>query len=267
LPIADRNIYITDLNRPRSVLSKLFLSPKFMFYPQLLWLVWRNSRKALRGFYDGDEWVKGSLDVLNALENVGVILKISGMDNIRRFDGPAVFISNHMSSLETFVLPCIIQPVKTVTFVVKKSLVEIPVFSHIIRSRDPVVVRRVNPREDLKKVLEDGAQKINEGRSIIIFPQSTRSNIFNPDDFNSLGIKLALRADVPVVPIALKTDVWGVGKHLKDFGPIDRNKRAYVTFGGHMHVEGRGTEEHKEIIRFIKENLEEWSKPDEKAFS
>lgn len=38
---------------------------------------------------------------------------------------PVVFVSNHMSTLETFVFPCIIAPVMKVTFVVKDSLVNI----------------------------------------------------------------------------------------------------------------------------------------------
>jgi 1-acyl-sn-glycerol-3-phosphate acyltransferase len=40
-----------------------------------------------------------------ALENVGVRFEITGLDNLKSFEGPAVFIANHMSTLETFVLP------------------------------------------------------------------------------------------------------------------------------------------------------------------
>lgn len=262
MSIADRDTYTTDSNRPRSIFSKIFLGPKFMFYPQVFWIVWTNSRKALRGVYGSAEWVESSLDILRTLENVGVRLEITGMENLRRFDRPAVFIGNHMSTLETFILPCIIEPVKTVTFVVKKSLVKMPVFGSIMRSREPIVVGRVNPREDLKTVLEDGTKKLNTGRSIIIFPQRTRSVVFNPDEFNTLGIKLALKAGVPVMPIALKTDAWGTGKLMKDFGPIDKNKKVYFAFGEPMKITGRGAEEHEKVILFIKEKLRQWNKGD-----
>ncbi len=244
---------------PRSLFSRIFLHSLISFYPQIFRIIWKNSRKAVRGVYDGDDWADSSLEILRALENVGVRLEITGLDNLKSFEGPAVFIANHMSTLETFVLPCIIQPVKPATFVVKKSLVSTPVFGPIMRSRDPIMVGRINPREDLKAVLNEGAKKIEQGISIIIFPQSTRSAVFNPEEFNSLGIKLALKAGVPVVPVALKTDAWGTGKIIKDFGPVDKNKKVFFAFGKPMKIKDRGAEEHQKVIDFIQNNLAKWS--------
>lgn len=229
------------------------------FYPQLFRIIWKNSRRAVKGDYDGDDWANSSLDILRALENVGVRFEITGLDNLKGFEGPAVFIANHMSTLETFVLPCIIHPVKPVTFVVKKSLVSTPVFGPVMRSRDPIVVGRINPREDLKTVLNEGTKKIEQGISIVIFPQSTRSTVFKPEEFNSLGIKLSLKAGAPVVPVALKTDAWGTGKIIKDFGSVDKNKRVFFAFGEPMKVKGRGAEEHQKVIDFIQDNLAQWA--------
>jgi 1-acyl-sn-glycerol-3-phosphate acyltransferase len=262
LPIADRDSYITDPHRPRSLFSRFFLSPKFMFYPQAFWIVWVNGRKALKGRYRGAEWAESSGDILRALENVGISVEITGMGNFRKINGPAVFIANHMSTLETFVLPYIIQPVKELTFIVKKSLLTMPVFGPVMRSRDPVVVGRVNPREDLKTVLEEGTRKLEAGISLVVFPQSTRSPVFTPDEFNTLGIKLASRAGAPVVPVALKTDAWGTGRHIKEFGPIDVKKKVHFAFGMPMQVPGRGTEEHKKVILFIREKLRQWEEED-----
>ncbi len=262
MPIADNDTYITDPCRPRSLFSRIFLSPKFMFYPQVLRIVWTNGSMANRGLYKDREWVQGSFDILRALENVGVTVEITGMANIRQCDGPVVFIGNHMSTLETFVLPCIIQPAKAVTFIVKESLLTAPVFGPVMRSRDPIALGRVNPKEDLRTVLEEGGKKIASGQSIIVFPQSTRSSIFKPGEFNTLGIKLAVKAGVPVVPVALKTDAWGTGKLIKDFGPVDRTKKVHFAFGKPMPIAGRGVEEHKRIIAFIQKRLEEWGKED-----
>jgi len=258
--IADNDTYVTDPGRPRSLFSRVFLSPKFTFYPQFFFIIWLNSRRAKKGLYGSREWAESSLDVMRALENVGVRIEITGMDNMKKFDGPAVFIGNHMSTLETMVLPCIIQPVKETTFIVKKSLLTMPVFGHVMRSRDPVVVGRVNPREDLRTVLEEGVKKLKAGRSVIVFPQSTRSVVFNPDEFNTLGIKLASRADVPVVPVALKTDAWGIGRYVKEFGPVDIGKKVHFAFGEPIRVEGRGTDEHAKVVTFIQERLEAWGK-------
>ena len=46
------------------------------------------------------------------------------MENIARDPAPVVFIGNHMSTLETMVLPGLIAPHREVTFVVKESLVK-----------------------------------------------------------------------------------------------------------------------------------------------
>ena len=256
---AEENSYRTDPDRPRNILSKLFLRPKATFYFQVFWIIWKNSRKALKGKYPAETWAESSFEIIRALENIGACIEISGLQNLKNFDGPAVFIGNHMSTLETLVLPSIIQPLKPVTFVVKESLVRMPVFGPIMRSRDPILVGRTNAREDLRAVMEEGIKKLRQGQSIVVFPQSTRSSAFNPEEFNSLGIKLALKANVPVVPIALKTDAWGIGKKFKDFGPIDIRKKIHFAFGERIAVHSRGADEHRKVIDFITGNLSVWN--------
>ena len=260
---AGADSYCTDPHRRRSIFSRIFLRPKFTFYFQTFWIIWKNSRKARKGNYSAETWAESSFDVFRALENIGTSITITGLENLRKFEGPAVFIANHMSTLETLVLPCIIQPVKPTTFVVKQSLVDMPVFGPIMRSRDPILVGRTNPREDLKAVLEGGTKKLGAGQSIIIFPQSTRSFTFKPEEFNTLGIKLALKAHVPVVPIALKTDAWGIGKIAKEFGPIDPGKRVHFAIGEPLTIRNRGAEEHQEIIDFIRGKLDQWKKEEQ----
>ncbi len=234
------------------------LMPGLPFYRDLLSVVFRGSSKAKRGRYGDAEWCESSLATARALENVGVSIEVAGIDNLRAFDGPCVFIGNHMSTLETFVLPTIIEPIKHCTFVVKQSLIDYPVFKHIMRTRDPITVGRSNPREDFKTVMEGGESRLKRGISIIVFPQTTRGSVFNPAEFNTIGVKLAKRAGVPVVPVALLTDAWGNGKLIKDFGKIDPKKKAYFAFGDPMPIQGRGDEEHHKIVEFITKKLRAW---------
>jgi len=240
----------------RSLLGSLL--PAVRLYSRATSIVVRGSAKAKRGQYFTADWVASSLETLRALEEIGVVIEINGVDNFRTLDTPCVFIGNHMSTLETMVLPAIISQFKDSTFVVKQSLVDYPVFKHIMRSRDPITVGRTNPRDDLKAVFEGGEVRLKAGRSIVIFPQTTRTEVFNPAEFNTIGIKLAKRAGVPVVPIALKTDAWGNGKRFKDFGKIDPSKKVWFEFGKPMAIAGRGDEEHQQIIDFIRGKLKEW---------
>jgi 1-acyl-sn-glycerol-3-phosphate acyltransferase len=156
------------------------------------------------------------------------------------------------------ILPSIIGPLRELTFVVKDSLVRHPLFGDVMKSRDPIVVGRTDPRKDLEAVMNGGFEKLNNGISIVIFPQSTRSVEFRPEEFNSLGVKLAKKAGVEVVPIALKTDFWGNGKLIKELGPLDRHKHIHIKFGEPMKISGNGKEENQRIIDFIKASLEEW---------
>lgn len=220
--------------------------------------MFRASRRAKRSRYGDNDWIRSSLDILRALEGTGVRFEITGIDDFKGVEGPCVFIANHMSTLETFVLPAIIAPFKMATFVVKESLVEYPVFRHVMRSRNPITVSRTNPREDLKTVFDGGIERLRKGLSIIIFPQTTRSTLFDPAEFNTIGVKLAKKAGVPVVPVALKTDAWGNGRRLKDFGRIDPSIPVHIAFGKPLWIKDRGNEEHREIIGFITERLKEW---------
>ncbi|HSB34157.1 MAG TPA: 1-acyl-sn-glycerol-3-phosphate acyltransferase, partial [Nitrospirota bacterium] len=78
--------------------------------------------------------------------------------------------------------------------------------------------------------------------------------------FNTIGVKLAKRACVPAVPIALKTDAWGTGALLKDFGRIDPAKTVHIAFGKPLEIRDRGSEEHQQIIDFIEGKLKEWER-------
>jgi len=246
--------YLTE-RRPISWLSKNF--PSSRFYASFVWVVIRSSIKARQGRYHDQEWVESSVEVLRLLENVGVTVEIDGGRHIEQSDSPVIFIGNHLSMLETMVLPSIIVPYRPVTFVVKQSLLEYPIFKHVMRSRNPIAVSRTNPRQDLKTVIEEGRERLSRGISIIIFPQTTRT-AFDPSQFGSIGIKLAKRVGVPVVPLALLTDAWGNGQRFKDFGRIDPAKKVHFSFGKPIQIEGKGTEEHQQIIGFIQERLSRW---------
>jgi 1-acyl-sn-glycerol-3-phosphate acyltransferase len=228
-------------------------------------IVFRYRREVIDGIYTDDRWAHSSHHSLRIVEQFGGRFEITGMDNLTKEEGPFVFIANHMSTLETAVLPGIIRPHMPVTFVVKKSLTEGDIFGHIMRSRDPIAVGRVNPREDLAAVLEGGAERLAKGISIIIFPQATRTPVFDPEKFNTLGIKLAIKAGVRVIPIALKTDFWGEGGIFRGFGPIRRKRKIHIEIGEPIKPEGRGKAEHQQIIDFIQSRLAKWAAEDSGA--
>ncbi len=253
--------YNTPEDTRRSLIDRLFLNTRWYFVEQYINVIFKARAMAVKGLYDRKAWAESSYNIVKLIEKCGGRIHLSGLDNLKLCQGPTVFISNHMSTLETFVLPCIIAPLMEVTFVVKDSLVTHPVFGPVMRSRNPIVVRRQNPREDLQTVLEKGKELLEKGVSIILFPQSTRTTEFRTEEFNSLGVKLAKNASAQIVPIAVKTDFWGNGKLLKDVGPINRKSPVYMAFGEPFSIKGNGKEEHKKVVEFIKGHLSNWGVP------
>lgn len=228
------------------------------FHARVLW-VYRTARRLIRqGRFDLDEYAMRAVANLRIAEAAGGQVEVSGLHHLAAAPGPVVIVGNHMSSLETVVLPCFLLPFKDVAFVVKESLTTHPVFGPIMRSVKCIAVSRTNPRDDLKRVLTDGAAMLKSGASVVIFPQATRTTFFDPEQFNTLGVKLAARAGVPVVPMALRTDFWANGRWVKDLGPICPERPIRVSFDAARPVRGTGREEQEAIVAFISKRLRAW---------
>jgi 1-acyl-sn-glycerol-3-phosphate acyltransferase len=254
--------YLTSERKKRTLGDKLALNTRIYFQGRFVGICFATRSEARRGLYDTARWVSSSHEILRLIEDCGGKFRITGLNNIKNCGGPAVLLSNHMSTLETMVFPGIIQPLKDVTFVVKDALIRNRFFGDVMRSRDPIVLSRHHPREDFGIVMEQGRKRISNGISVIIFPQSTRRMNFIPSEFNSIGIKLALRAGVPVIPIAIDTAFWANGRYTKYLGRIHRDKPIRMEFGEAIQVTEPGKTEHRQVIDFIATRLEKWKKED-----
>jgi 1-acyl-sn-glycerol-3-phosphate acyltransferase len=240
--------------------------PSLRHYAAFLSIIFRSARMAKRGVYGDDRWAETSQGVRRALESAGVKISVTGLDHVAALDGPCVFVGNHMSILESMLLPGFVQPLRPVTFVVKEALIRTPVFKHVMRSRDPIVVTRTDPRADFKTMMQGGQRRLAENRSLIVFPQTTRTRTIDREHFNSIGVKLARRAGVPIVPIAIRSDAWGMAKFFfKDFGRIDPSIPVNLAFGEPVTVTGRGTEAQEHVLDFIEGHLEQWGIPPAQA--
>jgi 1-acyl-sn-glycerol-3-phosphate acyltransferase len=252
--------YDTPGNTRRYPGDRILFNSRWWFLLCFAGVVINSNRLAIKGKYDDEEWIKASFRIFQHIEGCGARFHIRGLDNLKKTKEPLIIVSNHMSTLETVIFPCLIAPFRPMTFVVKEALVKGRVFGPIMRSRNPITVSRTNPREDFRTVLEQGKEILERGQSVVIFPQATRRIEFVPEHFNSLAIKLAKNTGVKVLPMAVKTDFWGNSRHLKSFGPLDRKKPIYMTFDEPMSVKGNGKEEHQQVIRFISSHLEKWKK-------
>jgi 1-acyl-sn-glycerol-3-phosphate acyltransferase len=199
--------------------------------------------------------------MIQTLENIGANLEITGIEHLARQKGAVVVVCNHMSLLETFLLPSTLLPFTPMCVVIKKELTEYPAFGRVMSSVNHIAVTRNNPREDFRIVMEKGLAYLQAGISVLIFPQSTRNSVFVPAEFNTLGEKLAAKAGVPVLPVAVKTDLQGNGRLFKEFGAVNPASPVRIAYGPSVDPRQDGRQAHDAVITFIGGQLRAWGLP------
>lgn len=261
----DVDSYDTPDNVKKSWLFPLLGHCRAYFYFDNFHTFAVSGMAARRGKLDKDAQIRFSSRNLDLIERCGGKIHLRGLNFLRSVaDRPVVVIANHMSLLETGILHAICREYLDFSFVIKESLMHTAFMKDILKSFDAIPVTRNNPREDLKAVLTHGKRILSGGRSIIIFPQATRSATFNPEGFSSLGVKLAQKAGVPILPLALKTDIVGNGRgKLKDLGPIDIKKEVWFEFDAPQEISDDAAAHQKKIINFIADRVNYWRKLEE----
>ncbi len=198
-------------------------------------------------------------DMVRVVERTGARVSFEGFDALKPHRGKSfVVVANHMSLIETMLLPAGVFAANDMTVVAKRSLTRYPAFGKVLASCHPILLDRKNARKDLADTLEQGTQLLKDGVSILLFPQGHRTAVFDPHKFNSLGAKLAARAGVPVVPVACKTDFARPGWPLRDFGPVDPARDVKFACGPALDPALPQRELQEACIAHITAKLTEW---------
>ena len=207
-----------------------------------------------KGLFDMNQFAAHSHRFLTLVEKCGVPVKIEGLDNLEIMkQNGCVLVANHMSLLETFILPSMFLSFGKGTYVLKESLFKYPFFKNALNAIHPISVRRENPRDDLKKVLQEGSEKLKKGISLMMFPQATRDIHFDKTKFNTIGHKLAAKVNAPLIPVAIKTDFYAKG------GRVDRSKPVHISFGKPiLNISGNRKVAYDEAFQFIAETYKSW---------
>jgi 1-acyl-sn-glycerol-3-phosphate acyltransferase len=129
----------------------------------------------------------------------GVRVRVRGVEHVRG-DGPQIFFSNHASFFDVFGLLAHL-PVQY-RWLAKVELFQLPLFGKVMSYGGYIPIDRSNPRDAYASVVA-AAERIRAGTSIVIFPEGTRSDDGRLQEFKSGGAILAIRAQVPVVPVAI----------------------------------------------------------------
>ena len=96
-------------------MDKLALGTRTYFVAGILNIINQARIVCNTGDYGNESWVDSSYKVFKLIAGCGGRFHIQGLDHVAASSAPAVFVSNHMSTLETFVFPCLIPPYRDLT--------------------------------------------------------------------------------------------------------------------------------------------------------
>ena len=147
----------------------------------------------------------------------GLGWRVRGRENIPA--SPGVILCKHQSAWETITLQLIFPRQSQV---LKKELLHVPFFGWGLASLNPIAIDRKAGAKALRTVLERGAERINQGWWVLLFPEGTRIAPGEKGRYTQTGAALALAADTVVIPVAHNAGVfWARNALTKHAGTID----------------------------------------------
>ncbi len=215
------------------------------------------------------KWVELCFSSVTSAERLGMNVVVEGFKSREAFSGPVMYLSNHMSTIETILLPTVLSVYGPFSYVAKASLAHLPFLERAAAHTGMVPIGRKSPREDLVNMLKVGTERIQRGDSFLIFPQGSREHVFSRKLYSSIGAKLAERAGCPVVPIVVDTraqprrDAGLLKSVFKDFGPVDTGFDIRVSCGPVVPC-GKAKAMHEAAFDWMAGKLEEWGMPTER---
>jgi len=185
------------------------------------------------------------------IELLDIRLTATGAERVPA-DRAYVYMSNHQSHLDIPVLFATL-PSPTIRMLGKTELFQIPLWGRGLRAAEFIEVDRRNPVA-ARKSIDYAAQLVNDGVSIYLAPEGTRSRDGRIGKLKKGGFHLALGTGAPIVPVAIKGTINILPRGAK---VMTRGQAVEVTIGAPISVEGRDLEGlMKEVSDFLVEHVE-----------
>lgn len=146
----------------------------------------------------------------------GIKYEVHGRENVPA--GSLVILSNHQSPWETLYLYHAFLPVCAI---LKKELLNIPFFGWALRLLHPIAIDRSKKNKSLQQLLEQGKQNLDNGISVLVFPEGTRVAPGVHKKYSAGGAELAINAGRLILPVAHNAGhCWPAHKFIKQPGTI-----------------------------------------------
>ena len=153
--------------------------------------------------------------------------EIRGMENIPR-DEPAIIVSNHLSYFDFWILSALLR--KQTVFIAVKNLDKRSVVGWTMKLNTIIYVDREKPGHIFfKKVMN---QLLEQRRLVVVYPEGTRSRTGKMLTPKPGFVKLALKAGVPIIPVAMRGTYEILPPHKK----IPKLKKCEVFVGKKIYI-------------------------------
>ena len=130
----------------------------------------------------------------------GAKLQIQGKENLN-YGGPAVYMGTHKSYLDIVIMIALTD--EPLIFIGKSEVDKLPFIRTWFKAIGGIYMDRDDIRQSFKVIIE-AIEQLKKGYSVAIFPEGTRSKGAEISDFKAGSFKLATKANVPIVPIAMQ---------------------------------------------------------------
>jgi 1-acyl-sn-glycerol-3-phosphate acyltransferase len=149
--------------------------------------------------WEGGMYALGHFGVWLAMTLVGIKYRVIGYERIPSC--AVVFCSNHESNVDPPVLFEALH--RRLRILYKAELRRVPLMATIFDVGGFVAVERAD-RDKALAAISRGAESLKSGNSFLIFPEGTRSRTGELLPFKKGGFIMAIEAQVPIVPVAVR---------------------------------------------------------------
>jgi 1-acyl-sn-glycerol-3-phosphate acyltransferase len=139
----------------------------------------------------------GIKGVMFFMRVVGVRVRVVGKERIPA--GVCLFVANHTSSADA---PAVVGAIpRRIAILLKASLFKWPIVGQAFRLARFIPVNR-RERDSAIGSLEKAIEALRAGQAFLIYPEGTRSPDGRLQDFKKGAVVMAVKAGVPIVPMA-----------------------------------------------------------------